>query len=1061
MARPSAESEELLLSIAGLVSDREEIAWPSVLEGAPEVAARLDTLKRLAILAAVHEQTRSESSTPPPRRGTTATAVEASPEAATAGATWGPLTLLEAVGRGGFGRVYRAFDPQLDREVALKLWDPRGPDDRARHLAEARALARVRHTGLPVVHGIDEHQGRIGMWTELVRGRTLEELLAAHGPLGAREAAQIGIEVCRALAAVHLAGLVHRDVKTDNVMREEGGRVVLLDLGLAIPNSAPHEHGRAAGTLASMAPELLRGERATVASDIYAVGVMLYRLVTRAYPQDPRSLDPVDRPPSADAVALEVRRPDLPARFVRIVQRATSAKRTARYASAEILERVLGEVVGPAAVDLLPAESSGVAERARLLPRSATRFIGRDEELWSCLESVRAHPLVTLVGPGGCGKTRLALRAAERMAESAECAVAFADLSALDAPAGLEPEVLRAIDGPPAHGRDHPREHLARVIGSRALLLVLDNCERLTADAGRLATDLIEACPQLRILATSRASLRVAGERLMELPTLALPPEEGSVGAAGAGTFDAVRLFVDRARMVRSDFRLTDENVAAVVEICRRADGLPLAIELAAARARVLTPEEIRDRFARGPAVLGRGGFSTSSRHRTLDASIRWSYDMLPEEDRRLVDALAVFAGTWTLEAANRVCLQGTDELEALEQITDLIEGSLVATTTPRLGISRYRFLDTLHRFALERLQESGRLVEMQGRHFDFFMALAEEAEPRMWGPEQAGWAIRLEADHPNFIAALAWSRGDAARAGGNLRLAGALARFWSERGHLIRGREALRWALDHNRAEDDPRAYARALLGAGTLAVYQSDQEEARRACERALEILRGLDELPAVARTLVTLGVVAHDVADYGEARTRYAEALEIFTRLGEARGIANVHNNLGAIAWRQGEWAEAHRQLSEALGRAGAAQDPGLRVLTLTNLGFVALHQGRMTDAAVSVAEALRLVREHRMQRHGAASLEACAAILARHHESARAARLYAAADELRSRLGHRREPAWQKAHGPMRAAIARDLGDNALATELAAGHTLALDAAIDEGLKGLGLSLLPDA
>ena len=1062
-SRQPSERDRELLRIAGSISDREPVAWEEELQRAPGLENRLGTLRLLASLAQVHEDSRSqavrdESAATTFPAGTAGLTAEPRSESATAtvageteslarGTRWGQLQILETLGRGGFGTVYRAFDDRLGREVALKLWR-RGRGPIAGQLDEARALARLHHPNLPVVYGVDQDGGSVGMWTELVSGETLEQRLLALGPMSAREAALVGIEVCRALAAIHDAGLVHRDVKTSNVMREKEGRIVLLDLGLVIPfqGSGPES---AAGTLPSMAPELFQGRRASPASDVYAAGVLLYRLVTHANPDDPVAGH------TARAIPLRERVPDLPPGFCDIVERATAAHPEDRHPNARALETALLEWAESHGVEPRGSATSAASPaRTRLLPQLPTSFVGREGECWECLEAVRASRLVTVVGPGGCGKTRLAIHIAEQVAESAETVVGFADLSPLVESATVASEVLRALDLPPTSSRGL-RDHVAQVMGDRSYLLVLDNCEHLLDAAGSVADDLLAACPGLRILATSRAPLRLAGERLFELAPLGLPPPDERSTAASVGAFDAVRLFVERARRVSPGFRLTDENAAAVADLCARLDGLPLAIELAAARSRALTPQEIRDRLAAGIGLLGQGRFSTNPRHETLETAVRWTYDALAPDDRRVFDSLAVFAGSWTLEAATRVCLEDSNEIEALERITDLIERSLVVSATPCLGVSRYGFLETLNRFAQERLRESGRLPVLQARHFDFFLALAEQAEPQMWGTEQSSWAQRLEADHPNLLAALAWSRSEPGRSGENLRMAGALARFWTERGHLLTGREALQWALANNPPDHDPRAYARALTGEAGIAVYLFEHEAAQSCCTRALEIYRRLEDASGTARSLVALGMLAHNVTDYPRARACYAEALELYRRLDERRGIASVLNNVGAIAWRLEEWEEARRLHEEAVEHAEAAKDPGLRVLALVNLSVVALHRGDNREAASRMTQALTLVRAHRLVRHAATCLEAAAGVLARHQESARAARLFAAGAQHRARLGGRIEPAWHRAHEPMRLAISRDLGRVRLEEEDRVGRSLTAEAGIDEALRGLEL------
>ena len=1034
----ASESERRLLKLAGSVSDREPVDWDAAVALDPALEKTIVRLRALQTLAAVHESGSSLGTQGKARAG-------AVPEGLT---RWGPLQILESLGHGGFGHVFRAFEPGLDREVALKLWRRREDKrDAIRQMAEAKALARLRHPGLPVVFGVGEHDGWLGMWTELVRGRTVEELIAAQGALGAREAALIGVEICRSLAVVHEAGLVHRDVKTVNVMREESGRVVLLDFGLAIRANALIEEF-AAGTPPCMAPETLRGERATPASDLYSLGVLLYRLVTASYPYEGRTAQEIaDAHTRGARQALRDRRADLPAGFVTIVERALEPEPAARHESARDMEQALASFLDSSAVG--PLRAIATEERSPL-PQPLTHFVGRRDELAECVEAMRSFRLVTLLGPGGSGKTRLAIRVAEAVGAESQARVVFVDLSLVTDPGAIEGEMRRALGASPGS-----RGSLAEALGTGAGLLVLDNCEHLLDAVAPLVADLLTAAPRWQVLATSRSPLKVPGESVLAVPPLGLPPAGTASTAAALGAFDAVRLFVARARLVRPGFRLTDENAAAVAEICHRTDGLPLAIELAAARARALTPEEIRDRLPDALRLLDRGSFSTSARHQTLEAAIRWSYDYLSPSEREWMDSLAVFAGGWTLPAVARVCLEGADELDALDSITRLIEQSLVTTAPPCLGVSRYRFLDTLRGFALARLRESGRYESLQARHAEYFVGLAEEAEPHLWGPNQADWGMRLEADHANLLAALAWLHERPERASQDLRLAASLGRFWTIRGYLSLGRQALERALASAGAEEDRPARARALMAAGALAIYQSDPAAARELCSQALALHRQAGDDSGVARTLVTLGVIAHEVLDYDGATAFYQESLELHRRLGDRRGIGHVLNNLAAIAMRQGDWAGARRLLEEALPDSVAAKDPATRVFILTNLGFVTLQQGHGEIAAATLLDALDGAREHGLLRHAVALLETSGAVLAARHESAIAARLYAAADQQRLTIGAPAEKAWEQAHQAARNSIARDLGPERLDAETQAGRTLGAARGIEEARRALAL------
>jgi serine/threonine protein kinase/tetratricopeptide (TPR) repeat protein len=532
------------------------IDWPREKLATPELA---DTFDCLQVVEEIVRGYRSIAESGAHRR-------DPARAGGTALFTWGPLRVLEKIGEGTFGDVFRAHDPSLQRDVALKLLRSKATSEVSmeRYLLEARRLARVRHSNVLVVHGADHHDGRTGMWTDLIRGHTLEQLLAQQGPWGAKEAALLTIDVCAALAAVHAAGLVHRDVKTSNVMREIGGRIVLMDFGAVAERAvARSERERLIGTPLVLAPELLAGEPASPASDIYALGVLAYRLLTTAYPVEAGTLEELrDKHRRGDRVSLRERRPDLPARLVRAVEAALEPDAAARYQGAADMERSLADSLGldePRSITVRSAQHSRRHSNApdvadarphglirHNLPEAVTRFLDRTGELPTCVELLRDGRWLTLIGPSGCGKTRLALRLAEASLEQFGDGVWFVDLERpVDIDAG--PRGLGGVLGLEDPGKPWIDAIVDRLRDARALI-VLDHCDELQQPTAAFGNALLRACPGVKLITTSPVALGTADERIHPVS----PPPFPEFVNDGAGRPGEAHIpFVGRDRELR------------------------------------------------------------------------------------------------------------------------------------------------------------------------------------------------------------------------------------------------------------------------------------------------------------------------------------------------------------------------------------------------------------------------------------------------------------------------------------------------------------------------------
>jgi predicted ATPase/class 3 adenylate cyclase len=635
------------------------------------------------------------------------------------------------------------------------------------------------------------------------------------------------------------------------------------------------------------------------------------------------------------------------------------------------------------------------------LPAQPTSLVAREAEVAAVRELLLAGDgrLVTLTGAPGTGKTRLGLQvAAETIGDFAD-GVTVVFLAATSEP-GLVPSAIARRLGLRESGARPIRESLEDHLRTRRTLLVLDNFEQLL-EAGPLVADLLATCPGLQVLVTSRAPLRVRGEREFPVPPLALP-DPGEIGNPETlAECPAVALFIQRARAVSPSFRLTEANAAAVVEVCRGLDGLPLAIELAAARAKLLSPAAIAKRLGSRLTLLTAGPRDVPERQRTLRGAIAWSHDLLNAEERRLFRRLAVFVGGFSVEEVQEVCGAPAEDMADL---TSLIDQSLVTHSVEGAGEPRLTMLETIREYALERLQESGQADGTRSRHAAVFLALAEAAEPLLTGPEQATWLRRLEREHDNLRAALAWllDRGDAETAA---RLAVALTRFWIMNGHFSQGGEWLGRVLTPSPALP-ARLRANVLGAAGTLAKEQADYARAVPLLEESLALARDVEEERLIASTSLNLVNALLECGEFARADTLLQESHRIHREVGDQRGLARTLNSLGIVACGLGEYARAgplfeaslalHRELGSHHGEAS----------TLNSFGELARLQGDLARAAGLYTQALELVRELGSRDYPAFLLQNLADVARLSGDPERARTLYAESVRLARELGQRR-------------------------------------------------------
>ena len=593
------------------------------------------------------------------------------------------------------------------------------------------------------------------------------------------------------------------------------------------------------------------------------------------------------------------------------------------------------------------------------LPLQPTTFIGRDKELTELKRLFGAARLLTLTGSGGCGKTRLGLQLAADSLDRFPDGAWLVELAPLSDP-GLVPRTAATVLGLEEETGKPIATTLVEHLRDKRVLLLLDNCEHLLDACAVLAASLGRQCPQLTLLASSREALGIAGEQTYRVPSLSLPNPKEAPTPASIASFEALQLFVDRCLKVDADFRVTRENAATLVSICHRLDGIPLAIELAAARVRSLSVEEINRRLDHRFRLLTGGSRTALPRQQTLRSLIDWSYDLLQDPEKLLLQRLSVFAGGWTLEAAERICAGGDVEDDAvLDLLTSLIDKSLVSVDASDARF-RYRLLETVRQYARERLVESGGAEAIRARHRDCFVELAEEADDKLLGAEQADSLRRLEDEHDNLRLALEWSHAEAP-AQEDLRLCGAMHRFWFTRGYVDEGREWCARILAKGVPAESTVEYARVVNAAGSLAWHQTDFRAARPLLEQGLALSRALDDRLGLARSLNNLGSLAFEQGDYPAAQTLYEESLALWRELGDRRGAAGLLGNLALVAWEQGDLVAARTLAQESLALSREVGDQGRVADALSILGNVACDQGDLATAWALNQESLVMGRE----------------------------------------------------------------------------------------------------
>jgi predicted ATPase/tRNA A-37 threonylcarbamoyl transferase component Bud32 len=970
------------------------------------------------------------------------------------------------LGSGGMGAVYRATHLQLERAVAVKMIRRELLADRSlveRFRREAVTVARLRHPHIVTVHDYGAAEG-LGAFLvmEMLEGRSLREEIALRGRFDVPTALELMGQACAAVGTAHREGVVHRDLKPENIFlearadgRERAAKV--LDFGLAKLDTALRSKGGALtregavlGTPAYMSPEQCRGEEADARSDVYALGCVTYEMLTGKPPFAVSSVAAMvhkhvyemPRPPSALV-------PELESSVDEAVMRALAKAPGERHQTAEAFATALGAPVpgfsgaatgeGGRITDAIAGVRTGESPAPASpnnLPRAITRFIGRERQIADVRAWLGKTRLVTLVGPGGIGKTRLALEVAEQVMEDYPDGVWLVALASLADPALVTGAVASTLGVRQEKARSEI-EALEAWLRERRLLLVLDNCEHVVDACAPLAGRLLETCPGLRMLATSREALSAAGEVAWPVPPLGTADED-----------ESVRLFLDRAALANPAFRASESTAPVVAELCRRLEGIPLAIELAASRVKALSVERILDRLDDRLRLLSGGSRTAPTRQQTLRATLDWSYDLLTESERALLRAVSVFSGGWTLEAAEAVCQESDQDGRRMTDVLDVL-GRLVDKSLATFDYHvepRYTMLESIRQYAAERLRESGESGLRGTLHRDWFVRFAAEAYEAYALAEGEAWMARLDVEQDNLRAALQWSveRGEGESA---LRLCNGLMRFWDRRGRSAEGRasfdralavsaavpaairgqalhdagtlaqnlgdfeDALRLyekSLVERRASGDERGRAQTLRRMGDAAMRCGRYDEAEAMHLESLEIYRAISDELGVGLALGQLGMVALARDEPERAVVRYNESLEVVRRLGHRLTVAITLHNLGEAEHRLGNFDRAVEMLEESLAVARESGYKGLIAMSIVVLSAVATDLGEYERAAAGAAESLALFEEIGDKLGTAVAVERTACVAAATGRAERALRLSGAATSMRGEIGSALSP-----------------------------------------------------
>jgi non-specific serine/threonine protein kinase len=877
------------------------------------------------------------------------------------GTSFGNYEIVEKIGQGGMGEIFLALDRKLDRRVAVKILNEkfaRHESNLARFVREAKTASALNHPNILVIHDIGQSDGTHYIVSEYIEGKTLRQLLNEK-ILNLPETLDIAVQILGALAAAHQANLIHRDIKPENIMIRPDGLVKVLDFGLAkltAPNLTPFgianepcnetAQGIIMGTINYMSPEQATGKPVDARTDVFSFGIVFYEMLARRLPFRGETASHTilsileKEPPSFVELGL-----NYPAQLESVLKKCLAKSADARYRNAgELLEdlrnlqkrlqfesdlkqisapgsdpaetEVLSDGINPPTAQSPQPTISSLKTVPNNLTENFEPLIGREKEITEITNLLRqsGSRILTLTGVGGVGKTQLAKAVAQTILPNFPDGVFFIELAAVADAERVASAIAQPL-GVKETGAKPVMELLRGFLGDKKILLLLDNFEQVSAAATQIS-DLL-AAPRIKILITSRVLLRLSAEREFVVPPLGVPSETGRGRFADLAAYAAVRLFVQRAESADPGFVLTEKNVSFVAEICARLDGLPLAIELAAARVKILSPPAILAKLENRLRLLTGGARDLPTRQQTMRGAIEWSYALLSEDERILFRRLSVFMGGFIFEAAESVCAAAEphhQEIDFLDLLTSLVDKSLLVRKEQSDTLeTRFRMLEVVREYALDLLKASPEAEPMRRRHAEYFLRLSEQAEPFLKEERGIKWLDRLEEDHENLRTALNWALENAPETAA--RLAGALRIFWNYHGHFTEGRQWFEKILEHD-CEMSPGTRWKILFGIGLIWILQGEYQSARKFLEQSRETAALSGDRSKLGLSIYTLAVALGELGDLAAAKSLTEESLAIGKETGDTNLIGISVGYLGELTRHQGDYPAARIYFEESL-------------------------------------------------------------------------------------------------------------------------------------------------
>ncbi len=1015
----------------------------------------------------------------------------------------GHYLIKRLLGKGGMGEVYLADDTNLNREVALKFLPAELTHDSERlkrFEREAQTASGLNHPNILTVHQFEsDHESRF-IVTEFVKGKTLTEKLLP-GRMAIEEILEVAIQIAAALAAAHEAGIVHRDIKPDNVMIRDDGFVKVLDFGIAklIENIEPGSNtdpekrlihsqfktnpGSVIGTADYMSPEQARGKAVDARADIFSFGALIFEMVTAQPPFTGETVNhTIVNVLEKEAPRVSQHLENCPDELERIIQKTLEKKPEDRFQSArELLLRLKKlrkrlefeiELERSSQPNSTEDEKTRVFETDSIeksvvgsavnLSGNLSRLIGREDEIAEITKLLKDEhfQILTLTGIGGTGKTRLAQALAQKLGIDFPDGIYFVALASITDFRLVVPTIAQTL-GVRESDEASTAKGLKEFFRGKRMLIILDNFEQVIEARNDLA-EIINGAEKLKVITTSREILHLSSECEFPVSPLSIPLPESDISLPELSKYEAVEFFIERAKYAKPNFELTAENANSVAQICQRLEGMPLAIELAAARIKLFSPQAILSRLSNSLKLLTGGSVDLPERQKTMRGAIEWSYDLLDDAEKILMNRLSVFAGGFSLDSADVVTsadqyressgISKNSTADIYEGISSLLDKNLLIRRDLPDGEPRFRVLLVIREFTSEKLSESGEEYKIKHRHARYFAELAERCEPELQGRDAGEWLNKLSIEHENLRSAESWSAANDPEI--NLRLVSALQQFWLRRGFLAEGYDRSRQVVTADPKSKEPNLAVKIYGGISSLAWNMGKKAEAVSFARECLRLSRITGDKHLIVFSLHKLASAEFMQTNLEATQALVEEGIAIAREINDSYEIATLANLLGEIARIREDYETAQIHYEEVLGIAQTGSFEPLILLSMINLGAVTCVLGDYSRSRKLGQESLRLA--HKLGDHLSLgySFERIAALGVIGGAMEKAVRLKGSMDTIYEDTGYEVEEVDRIFLERYLKTAREAIGQNAFEAEYTAGRAMSIDSAISLASEVLG-------